>query len=81
MSDICPKIAKCPLFNDNLLIRPESSTVYKNSYCLDHIRHKDCMRYKVSEKLGSCPKFVMPNSMLTIEEIVERMNKQKLPQK
>jgi hypothetical protein len=76
----CPKTPKCPLFNDNLLKRAESAEVYKRGYCKDSEKYKECMRYIVSEKVGKCADFVMPNSMLTVEQIIERMKKEGLIQ-
>lgn len=73
MSEFCPKTPKCPLFNGNLLKRAESAEVYKNNYCKS--KYLECKRYQISEKVGKCADFVMPNSMLTLDEIVEKMKK------
>lgn len=78
MSDFCPKIAKCPLFNGFLLKRAESEEVYKNLFCRDTNRYKDCKRYMVAETVGKCADFVMPNSSLTIDQIIERMKNEGL---
>jgi len=69
----CPKTDKCPLFNKNLLKRESSYNAYKQLYCLTKERHKECKRYIISEKVGSCGDFVMPNSSYTIEEIINKM--------
>jgi len=76
MESFCPKTPNCPLFNNNLLKRTESAIAYKNNYCNDKKKYKECMRYIVSEKLGKCPDFVMPNSMLSFDEIYSRMRKE-----
>lgn len=78
MNDLCPKIPLCRLFNDNLLKRAESVESYKNGYCRNSARYKECKRYIISEKVGKCADFIMPNSMLTIEQIIERMKKEGL---
>jgi hypothetical protein len=78
MNDLCPKTPKCTLFNDNLLKRAESAEVYKNIFCRDSSKYKECKRYIVSEKVGKCADFVMPNSMLTIEQIIEKMKNEGL---
>lgn len=74
MLQFCTKIEKCPLFNDKILMRPESANTYKSLYCKDTKQNwRNCKRYIVSEKAGWCPDFVRPNSMLSIAEIIERM--------
>lgn len=77
MKDLCSKTPKCPLFNDNLLKRAESAETYKNIYCRD-TNYKECKRFIISEKVGKCADFVMPNSMLTIEQITNRMQNENL---
>lgn len=76
MSNLCPKTPKCSLFNDNLLRRKESAETYKNMYCRKN--YTDCKRYIVSEKVGKCADFVMPNSSYSVDEIVDRMKKEGL---
>lgn len=78
MNDLCPKTNTCPLFNDNLLKRAESAESYKNIYCRDPKKHKECKRFMISEKVGKCADFVMPNSMFSIEQIQERMKNEGL---
>lgn len=79
MENNCPKTEKCPLFNDNLLRRAESASTYKKLYCTaGESKWKKCKRYMVSEATGKCPDFVMPNSTYTVEEIKERMKKEKM---
>ena len=79
MENHCPKYQKCPLFNDNLLVRQSSADAYKNLYCRAGMdRWAECKRYQTSEALGQCPDFVMPNSTATVEEIELRMKKKKL---
>ena len=76
----CPKTDKCPLFNDRILKREGSAEVYKSLYCRNSTRYKECKRYLVSEKVGTCADFVMPNSMLTVEKIIEKMKEKSLIQ-
>lgn len=78
MKETCPKIENCRLFNDQLLKRKESAETYKNLYCRDPQKHKECKRYVVSEQVGRCADFVLPNSSYSVEEIIERMKKQAL---
>ena len=76
--EICPKTPKCPLFNHGLLKRQESADTYKKLYCNDPAKYKECKRYIVSEKIGKCPPFVLPNSSLSIDEILERIKREGL---
>lgn len=76
MEEVCPKTAKCPLFNDGLLKRQQSAETYKSIYCNRSDRYRDCKRFIVAEKFGKCPPFVLPNSSYTIEEIEERMKQE-----
>jgi hypothetical protein len=74
MNEICPKSAKCPLFRNNLLDMKESEEIYKALYCNSELNYKNCKRYMVSEKSGKCSDFVMPNSSMTVDEIIIKMN-------
>ncbi|MFO7370837.1 MAG: hypothetical protein R6X09_11260 [Bacteroidales bacterium] len=78
MSNECPKIVKCPLFNDKILKRAESAEVYKKLFCRNSEKFKECKRYQVSEKIGTCADFVMPNSTLTVDEIIQKMKEKAL---
>lgn len=78
MNNQCPKVVKCPLFNDKILKREESAEVYKNLYCRNSEKFATCKRYQVSEKIGSCADFVMPNSTLSVEEIIQKMKEKAL---
>lgn len=78
MEYLCPKTPKCPLFNDNLLKRAGSADIYKNGYCRNIAKFKECKRYIISEKVGKCADFIMPNSSLSNEKIIEKMKKEGL---
>lgn len=77
--DGCPKFIKCPLFSGKILENKASTDIYKNLYCLNgKEKYTTCKRYITSEKVGKCPGYVMPNSSLSIEEIIQRMKKEGL---
>ncbi len=78
MNNQCPKIEKCPLFNDKILKREESAEVYKNLFCRNGEKFTECKRYQVSEKVGKCADFVMPNSSMTVDEIIQKMKEKAL---
>lgn len=75
-SNTCPKFAKCPIYQKNVFKNEASGELYKNLYCnAGESRFKACKRYQVSEKVGMpAPENIMPNSSLTIEEIIAKMN-------
>jgi len=73
MENNCPKTTKCPLYNGKLLKRVESFEAYKHNYCSDVKRYCQCKRFIIAEKFGKCADFIMPNSLLTLEEIERRM--------
>ncbi len=71
---LCPKVAKCPLFNGTLLKISGADESYKNLYCrAGESKWSTCKRYLTSEKVGKCPDWVLPNSSLSIEQIVQKM--------
>jgi len=75
MNQKCPKIESCPLFNNQLLKRQESADTYKNLYCNKENRFRECKRYIVSNKVGKCAPYVLPNSFSTADELIARMIK------
>jgi hypothetical protein len=78
MSELtCPKFEKCPIFTGESFVIEGSSQIYKELYCLaGPERYQTCKRFIVSEKTGMpVPKTIMPNTELTIEQIIEKMKK------
>lgn len=73
----CSKLGKCPLFNNHLLKRQESAETYKKLYCLNADRFRSCKRYIISDKVGLCAPYVLPNSFDTVEYLLEKMKKDK----
>lgn len=70
----CSKVLKCPLFNGVLLKRSTSEDVYKNLFCnAGKEKWINCKRYQVAEKVGKCADWIMPNSSLTVDQIIVRM--------
>ncbi len=74
MNRQCSKISKCNLFRGKLTLQEDSIIRYKCYFCLgDESRWSKCRRYQVMNELGFCPDFVMPNSLLSSEQILRRM--------
>jgi hypothetical protein len=70
----CPKVEKCPLFNGILLKRSSSEDVYKHLFCnAGKEKWTTCKRYLTSEKVGKCADWILPNSTLTVEQIIQKM--------
>jgi hypothetical protein len=75
-NNACPKIEKCPIFQENVFSVENAAIAYKSLFCLaGEIKFKSCKRFIVSNKVGSCPSNIMPNSSKSIEEIIEIVKK------
>ena len=76
---ICPKFEKCPIFINNVFLKEKSKETYRQLYCeAGAVKYTTCKRYIVSQKLGKpIPEKYLPNSMLSVEEIIDRINKGK----
>lgn len=72
---ICPKYARCPIFLGGSTATPQSEEVYRSLFCNSGAeKYETCKRYIVSNKTGkSVPLNIMPNSFLSVEEIIEKM--------
>ncbi len=74
-SENCPKLKACPIYINNVFNNPKAGETYRKLYCTaGYEKYSTCKRYIVSEKLGKpAPDSIMPNSALTVEEIIQRM--------
>jgi uncharacterized cysteine cluster protein YcgN (CxxCxxCC family) len=78
---ICSKVDKCPIYNNKLLRNKETEEAYKNIYCKNGKENFTlCKRYQVSERIGKCADFVMPNSFLSVDELIDRICKIEEPE-
>ncbi len=74
MNRQCSKIGKCNLFSGELEIPEDSRIRYKYFYCLgEETCWSSCKRFIVKDEIGFCPDFVMPNSLLSSEQIMSRI--------
>jgi hypothetical protein len=72
-SETCPKLEKCPIFREGVLMNSITGDSYKNVYCLRK-RHLECKRFIVSKSYTKpIPTQVLPNSFMSIEEIIKRL--------
>lgn len=74
----CPKMEKCPIFQKDILYSEKMGQTYRNLYCSIPEKFITCKRYIVSEKTGlKIPENIMPNSMLSDDEIIKIVKKLK----
>jgi hypothetical protein len=74
MIDLCPKVAKCPIFLNNVLIVHNAEVAYKKLYCeAGVVKYSACKRFIVSNKIGKCTPDVMPNCSRSVEEIIAKI--------
>ncbi|MCQ2976260.1 MAG: hypothetical protein MJ211_15780 [Bacteroidales bacterium] len=71
--EVCEKLAKCPIFQKGILFNEYTGETYKNLYCLKPDKYITCKRF-IASKECNCPipEKIMPNSSLSIEEIVAK---------
>ena len=73
MDKVCEKLAKCPIFQKGVLFNEFTGETYKTLYCLRPGRYQQCKRYQASKQCNcSIPDIIMPNSSLSVEEIIAR---------
>ena len=70
----CPKLETCPIFQKGILFSEQTGQSYRNLYCLKREKYPVCKRYLVSESGYKVPESIMPNSSLSVEEIIKRIN-------
>jgi hypothetical protein len=73
VSKICPKYIKCPIFLGTA--NSGADEIYKQLFCsAGEEKFKTCKRYLVSEATKKpVPLDVMPNSFMTVNEIIQSM--------
>jgi hypothetical protein len=69
----CPKVEKCPIFVQGVLLSNKTGETYKSIYCLGK-RHLECKRFLASKKCSKpIPVQVLPNAFISVDEIVRRV--------
>jgi len=70
----CPNINSCRMVTTPEVlpdIREKES--YMHAWCRDEQeKWRDCKRFSTKASLGFCPDFVLPDTALTIDEIVDK---------
>ena len=71
---ICERSVKCPIYTGVLEENKVLIQTYKNLYCQNGAVGRDkCKRYQVFKRVGSCPSDLLPNSQMTVDDIIKRM--------
>lgn len=62
------------MFSGVLESNPTLVRTYMNLYCENGKEgHEKCKRFQVAAIAGTCPPHILPNSQLSVDEIVKRM--------
>lgn len=73
----CVNYLSCQLVNTNNIVPDEQKRLfYINNFCRGNKdTWKKCKRYVTKEELNFCPDFVLPDSLLTTNEIIEEFDR------
>lgn len=72
----CPNYPTCQLIHVQGFVEPEIlREAYLNDFCNDESGHwKTCKRFQTNNILHFCPDFVFPDTLLSIDEIMDRFD-------
>ena len=72
----CPNVAQCKLISDAAFVIPkEKKDNYLDEFCRSTTeKWKDCKRYLTRLALNFCPDFVLPDTQMTIDEIIDEFD-------
>lgn len=76
MKNYCPNIKTCNLVNsEGFIIDTIKRDFYINEFCKSESNYwKNCNRYISKNELNFCPDFVLPDSNLTPDEIIDKFD-------
>jgi hypothetical protein len=73
MVKICPNYKTCRLVNsDEVVADQPMKKKYVRDYCVKEEAWPSCKRYETKRALWFCPDWVLPDSAMSEEEIIER---------
>ncbi len=73
----CTMCSQCELFKGTISLPEDVMIMYKYHYCLsENNRWKECKRYLFSSFGTFCPAFVMPNSLLSMDQIWQKVQRE-----
>lgn len=74
--DKCPNAANCQILHkDGFVANEQTKEFYRNHFCrIDTAEgYFSCMRFITKQELGFCPDFVFPDSKMTIDDIITKI--------
>jgi hypothetical protein len=73
MAKICPNYGGCRLVQTDVVETDSGKKeAYISAFCLNEETWKKCKRYTIRKALWICPDFVLPDSEITEDEVVDR---------
>jgi hypothetical protein len=79
MAKICPNYGGCRLVTTKVVVPDNSKKEkYLHDYCETEENWKNCLRYITRKSLWMCPDFVLPDSKMTEDEIIEKYEKNEM---
>ncbi|HSG67811.1 MAG TPA: hypothetical protein VK994_03830 [Bacteroidales bacterium] len=78
--DFCPNIGTCRLVTTDVVVPDDKNKkMFMDSWCRQPAETWNiCKRYITKRELSFCPDFVLPDTELSVEEIIERFDAQSL---
>lgn len=73
----CPNYSDCQLIHKENILKHHDpiKQIYISQFCTSSTEEwQRCKRYKTSQLLNFCPDFVLPNTQLTVDEIIDRFD-------
>jgi len=71
---ICERSIKCPIYAGILESNLVLIHTFKHLYCENgNLGRERCKRYKVAMRTGKCPPNILPNSRLSVDDIIRMM--------
>ena len=75
--ETCKNYEKCPIYSGQLRGKFFTASAYRNKYCdAGSTGWTQCRRYQVKERTGTCPPGILPNALLSLEDIIRKMGLQ-----
>jgi hypothetical protein len=77
-TDFCPNHSNCQIrLIDGFASDPPGRDFYEFTYCLAGENNWSlCKRYQTKRALNLCPDFIMPDSALSLEEILDKLEEE-----
>jgi hypothetical protein len=73
----CKNIRKCLYGNQVFKGNEQIIKIYKGLYCeAGDSKITSCKRYQVLNMVGICPSYVLPNSMSSANNIIDKLQKE-----